>query len=249
MIQEGTSTWIDSVDFGTLAPKVLDLITTGEITTINKSGLHTFRVLIENEEGTKYTDPLEVTIRLAVASFKYSASTASEAFNSGTTVTRYYDTRVIIEDTQIFSDESGTQTANGYYVLGDKWYQYGYNTVTARYCVLTFGYAQAGGYPTGDPGNIVINPEEAYYQGYDQYSQNDADTHVLSNNYNAGYLYLKRTTDYEATPPTETYIAYSNAAYTTFAQEGYYSFGNYGTRITRRIQVGASGVIISDETV
>ena len=59
-------------------------------------------------------------------------------------------------------------------------------------------------------------------------------------------MWLYRLVNYENNPPTETHKAYVNAAHIIVMSDGFYSFGNYATGVTRQIQVDTDGTIIYD---
>jgi hypothetical protein len=91
---------------------------------------------------------------------------------------------------------------------------------------------------TTSPGTTIAPPEPIVCNGFDAYAQNDADTRILSNNYNTVALYVNLVGG--------NYIAYADDEFTTFAQEGYYAVGTYVFGVERRIQIGASGVPLYD---
>jgi len=248
--------WIE-VYSGTLSQKG-QLADKVAIDVINKSGDHRFKAVNTNSEGDFISDIVSVFIKMISATFKYSDISASDAKNNGVNRLRYYNTRELLDAenngsdaTQIFKDETSTpeHTENGYYVLSDKWYQYGYDTLTDRYCILKKGNAETGGYPIGDSGNIVTTEEGIDYNGYDKDFQSEADLEVNSGNYQSGTLYKVITANYDTNPITETTIFYTSADKTTFASEGYYSIGDMVFGVTRQISVGGNGVMIYDNNI
>lgn len=222
---------------------------------LTKSGNHKFRVKLTNSEGTFTTSSLKVDIKMAIFSFNYDDSFASDAA-SGSSVTRYSNTRTLLDAknngdqaTQLFTDETSNplvHTANGYYSLDGWWYQYGYDTLSDRYAILAKGQETAGGYPSGDPGNIIVDTSQIDYNGYDKDDQSTADTEVSSGNYDSGSIYKEVTTDYEQDPAVNIVIYYSDSDKTTYASEGYYSIGEMVLGVTRQIAVGPNGAEIYD---
>ena len=190
--------------------------------------------------------------------FKYSTTSASDAKENGSNVSRYYNTSQLsdAEDngtdaTQIFKDETANpeHTENGFYVLDSYWYKYGYDTLTNRYCILQKGLAEAGGYPIGDSGNIITTNEGINYNGYDKDEQSAANLGVSSNNYESGTIFKQISTDFETTPATETTKFYTDDTFTTYASQGYYAIGDSVFGVTREISVGANGDMIYDNNL
>ena len=252
MSQQEQTGYSEILSYGTLAQKIYDSIKSEQISAILTSGDYYFKVEVTNEEGTKSYDPVLVTIRMNKATFKYDANYASEAVN-GTEVIRYYTTRDLLDTennqdqaTQMFQDETTTptHTENGFYVLDDMWYEYGYDTLYDDYYILTKGQTQAGGYPSGDPGNVVTTDEGIDCNGFDVFDQNTADAEVLSGNYDPRTIYKEIITDYETMVTTITY--YTTAEKVSYAQQGYYSVGEMVLGVTRQIAVGANGSEIYD---
>lgn len=231
--------------------KVLSNIKTDIISQINKVGTHYFRTSITNAEGTWLSDWVGVDIKNAIFTFRYNSNYASLA-SIGTQLTRYSNTRELLdaqnngsEATQLFIDEVEpfTHTANGYYFLNSYWYQYGYDTLTQRFCILAKGEAQPGGYPSGDPGNIVQSGMLPNINGFSPFDWETAESQILSGNYITTTLYIEY--NYE----TNVVIAYTNSAFTQLAQSGYYVQGTWQLQnLDRYIQVGDNGIVLYDET-
>ena len=238
-------------NFGSLSSNSSSSPRSNIVSQLTKSGLHKFRVTITNSEGTKVFDDVEVDIRMAIFNFTYNPLFASDAV-TGTPVTRYGNTRELLDAadnatdaTQLFTDEENNiHTANGYYVTGNMWYQYGYDTLTDRYCILTKGQTQPGGYPSGDPGNIVQDPVIPDVNGFSPFDWETAETQVLSGNYITTPLYLEHNFE------TGITSVYTNSSYTQIAQAGYYVQGTWELQnLDRYIQVGDNGVLLYDESV
>lgn len=252
MSQSENSGYSEVLSYGTLSAKSSASIKSDAISAIMTSGDYYFRVEVSNPEGTRTYDPFMANIRMAVATFKYDATYASSAVN-GTEVVRYYTTRDLLDTennqdqaTQMFKDETSTpeHTENGFYVIDNMWYKYGYDVLYSDYYILEKGQAQAGGFPSGDPANIVVTDEGIYCNGFDEYNQSTADTEVNSGNYDPRTLYKEIVTNYETMVTTTTY--YTTNEKVSYAQGGYYSVGEMVLGVTRQISVGASGVEIYD---
>ena len=223
---------------------------------LSKSGIHKFRAKLTNSEGTWISGLISIDIKMAIFYLKYDASYASGS-KTGIDVTRYANTRYLLnaEDngtdaTQLFKDETASpeHTAYGFYYsnVEDKWYKYGYDTLTDRVCILAKGVLQPGGYPPGDPANIIINDYAINCNGFDKFDQSTANTQVLSNNYNPVDIYMEDKTDYELDPPLYTVTYFQDAEKTAYASEGYYAVGEWVFGVTREIQVGPEGAQIYD---
>ena len=249
--------WIE-IYSGTLSKKLSLIDKTDIIPYINKSGNHYFKTSITNEEGTLVSDIIAVFIKMSYATFKYSSTSASEAKESGSNVSRYYNTRELLDAenngsnaTQMFKDETSNpeHTENGFYVLNSYWYKYGYDTLTDRYSILQKGLAEAGGYPVGDSGNIITTNEGISYNGYDKDEQSVANLEVNSNNYESGVIFKQIIANYETNPITETIKFYTDDTFTTYASQGYYSIGEYVNGVTREISVSGNGDMIYDNNL
>lgn len=234
-----------------IGEKVLSNIKSDIIAQITKAGTYYFRTTVTNAEGTWTSDWVGFQIQNAIFNFRYNSSQASLA-SIGTQVTRYSTTRELLDAqdngsnaTQLFIDEgaSPTHTANGYYFLSPNWYQYGYDTLTNRYCILAKGEAQPGGYPSGDPGNIVQSGMLPNINGFSPFDWETAESQILSGNYITTTLYIEY--NYE----TNVVTAYTNSAFTQLAQSGYYVQGTWQLQnLDRYIQVGGNGIVLYDET-
>ena len=241
--------------FGTLAQRQVLAVKSAVVDAITKSGEHIFKALITNDEGTIETATVAVDIKMGLTTFKYNATYASYALESGVDKVRYHNTKEMFDAatyadqaTQLFKDETSTpeHTEDGFYVLGDMWYQYGFDTVEGRYCIMKKEKAEAGSFPQGDPGNVVVDENLVYFNGFDAYDQSAADTEVNSGNYDQGSIYLYRELDFNTNPMTETYVAYTDASKQAFAQQGYYAFGEMVFGVERRIEIGGNGVVVYD---
>ena len=255
MKNENDNNYTTVQSFGTLAQRQVLAVKSAVVDAITKSGEHIFKALITNDEGTIETATVAVDIKMGLTTFKYNATIASYALESGVDRARYHNTKEMLDAatyadhaTQLFKDETSTpeHTEDGFYVLGDMWYQYGFDTVEGRYCIMKKEKAEAGSFPQGDPGNVVVDENLVYFNGFDAFDQSAADTEVNSGNYDQGSIYLYRELDFNTNPMTETYVAYTDASKQAFAQQGYYAFGEMVFGVERRIEIGGNGVVVYD---
>lgn len=219
------------------------------------AGTYYLRITATNDEGSKTDVNYTVVIGYASDIMKYNLSNASDAFNGSFTKVVYRNTREYIAyDSGANYDASilylkNSQTnefevaPTGYYVLDNTWYYFGYNTELNRYSIISRGLCQPGGYPSGDPGNIVHNFELVTASGYGRDSLSTARTEVLSGNYDYRDLYLEQVVNYETS--TEIWYAWSDENHTVQASVGYYVFGEKVLGITRELVV-ESGVVVDD---
>jgi len=243
--------YVEVQNFGSLAAAANSSPRSNVVSQLTKSGTHWFRVTVTNSEGTRVFDEVEIDIRMSIFSFTYDSLFASDAV-TGSSVTRYGNTRELLdaqdngtEATQLFTDETSNplvHTANGYYVVGNMWYQYGYDTLADRYAILTKGQTQPGGYPSGDPGNIVQDAVIEDVNGFSAFDWETAETQVLSGNYVTTPLYLEHNFETGVTK------VYTDSGFSQLAQAGYYVQGTWQLQnLDRYIQVGDSGVLVYDE--
>lgn len=219
------------------------------------AGTYYLRITATNDEGSKTEVNYTVVIGYASDVMKYNSSNASDAFNGSFTKTVYRNTRDYIaydnganyDASILYLKNSQTNefetTSIGYYVLDNTWYFFGYNTELDRYSIISKGLCQPGGYPSGDPGNIVHNFELVTASGYDKDSLSTAETEVLSGNYEYRDLYLEQVVDYGNS--TEIWYAWSDENHTIQASDGYYVFGESVLGITRELTV-LNGIVVDD---
>ena len=159
-------TWQNAKDVGTLAPKIFDTYKTdiSDNTMVERIGTYNFRAIITNGEGTWYSAPVEAIIYRALATMKYNATYASDAYGGSTTSQVYYDTNEIVSTQGGVGLEATTFAKNdvttmggsdisdyGFYVLGSTWYEYRYWEAEAVPIVVRTGACSNWGWPTDDP--------------------------------------------------------------------------------------------------
>lgn len=219
---------------------------------IDVSGDMYFKATVTNEEGTFTSDIYTASIKMALSVMKYDANLASTAYSNGVSKNVYRNTREFFDyannpsPTRLYSDEntSPTNQSPGYFVLGEIWYSYFYNSKLGYMAILEKGNCLPGGYPTGDPNNITHTYEQIDYSGFDRDYLSDAEYEVNSGNYQYGSIYFEHVINYEDN--TEIIYAYSDSGRTILAGQGYYVCGEMVLGITREIQVDNMGIVISD---
>lgn len=223
---------------------------------LSRSGNHKFRATLTNGEGSWVSESVVIDIKMAIFALNYDASFASSA-KDGASVTRYSDTRNLLDAenngsdaSQLFKNEAEPleHTDYGFYYssIENKWYKYGYDVLLDRICILAKGNLQPGGYPPGDPANIIVDSSLISCNGFDKFDQLTANTQVLSANYNRVDIFKENKTDYEQDPPLNTITYFSDSEKTSYAQEGFYAVGEYVMGVTREIAVGPEGIEIYD---
>lgn len=246
------STWTQIGSYGSLSADASTVQYIDNPSYINVSGNMYFKATITNEEGVFTSDIYTAAIRMAVSVMKYDANEASYAYLYGTNRNVYRNTRDFLDyannevPTRLYKDENTppTNQDSGYFVLGDYWYEYGYNGELGYMAILQKGLCEAGSWPSGDPNNITHDYEQVDYSGFDKFDLSSAEYEVNSGNYEYGSLYLDHVVDYENN--TDIVYAYSDSGRTVFAGEGYYVCGEMVLGITRELQVDNLGVVIWD---
>lgn len=210
---------------------------------IERSGLFYLKTTTVNAVGTYTSTTYQFVVKMVVDTYKFDASNASDAVN-GQSRTVYRNTLNYLsyinegnDATSFFANENvpPTEASLGFYVKDNTWYQYAYNANAGRNVLNDFGPCEAGGYPPGDPGNIVHTPEQKDYRGYDRDDLSAAEWEVNSGNYDYNTLYLDTVVDYDNN--TTVIWAYTDSSHTTFARDGYYVAGEMVEGITTAIEV------------
>lgn len=217
---------------------------------IQHSGNTYFRCRVTNEEGTYVSDVYTADIKMALDVMKYNASQASDAYLYGSTRNVYRNTRAfeILSNspaipTRLYKDENTPPTEQdaGYFVLGDVWYSFFYDSGVGYKTITDSGACEAGGYPSGDPANIVHSYSQVDCSGFDRDDLSTAEYEVLSGNYDYRTVYLDTVDNYENN--TQITYAYSDSGMTTPSGEGYYVAGDMIMGITRELHINNSGVV------
>lgn len=221
------------------------------------AGIYYIKLLAINDEGTMPSNIYTTTINYASEIMKYNAANASDAYNGSASRLVYrnnrnyiaYDNGANFDATRLYKYNSGLsvfETADtGFYVIGTTWYKFGLNVELDNiYTILETGNCAPGGYPGGDPGNIVTTYGQVNCSGFDRDSQEVAELEVTSGNYDYRTIYLETIVNYEEMSTTQ--YAYSDAGHTTFSGQGYYVVGNSVEGISRILEVNNSGLVVSD---
>lgn len=215
---------------------------------IEKSGTYYLKTTAVNAVGTYTSNTYQFVVKMVADTYKFDASNASDAIN-GQTRAIYRNTLNYLsyinegnDATSFFANENvpPTEASLGFYVKDNTWYQYVYNGDAERNVLYDFGPCTPGGFPPGDPGNIVHNAEQKDYRGYDRDDLSTAEWEVNSGNYDDSTLYLDTVVDYDN--ETTVIWAYTDSSHTTYARDGYYVAGEMVEGITDAIEV-FSGIV------
>lgn len=131
---------------------------------VERIGTYNFRAKITNSEGTYTSNFISASIYRIMATMKYDSQYASDAYNSGSSKTIYYNTSEIQSTAGGVGEEATDFAKNdvldltesdiadyGYYVLGTTWYKFIYAENFEAPLVVASGPCTKYGYPSDDP--------------------------------------------------------------------------------------------------